>query len=298
MLIAKFMISLLVAIQLTATEASTHTSASESTQIQVENAFLKTVKSTTVSARVPGIIDTLDIEEGKAIEQGQELGRLLDSSIRLQIIRAEVAVEKARLQTENDIDRRLAEKRSAVAINELERAVSSNSKIPNTYPAKEIDRLQLVADSTILEIERAQYERDIHAQELRAAEVELDQARDLLEKHRIIAPVDGVVIAVDKSRGEWTEPGSSLFQILQTKTLRIEGFVNSAQAGVGLQGKSATISIDLEGEKHSVPGTVTFVSPETNPVNGQVRVFLEIENPDNQFRSGVRVDAVIDLQKQ
>ena len=266
--------------------------------MQVENAFLKTVKSTTVSARVPGVIDSLEVEEGSKVTRGQELGRLLDSTIRLQITRAEVALEKVRLQSEDDIDQRLAEKRSAVAINELDRAIASNKRMPNIVPVREVDRLQLVADSTLLEIERTQYDRELHAQELRMAEVELEQARDLLEKHRIVAPVNGVVVAVDKSRGEWTEPGVGLLQIVQTKTLRIEGFVNSSHAGIGLQGREATVSIDVGGKKHSVPGKVTFVSPETNPINGQVRVFLEIENPDNLYRAGVRVEAVIDIQQQ
>jgi len=289
------LISVFTALQLTS--SGTAPEKPSANQVRVENAYLKTIRSTTVSARVPGILDSLDVAEGNMVTLGQELGRLGDSSIRLQITRAEIALERARRQTENDIDLRLAEKRSAVAINELERAISSNKSIPNTYPVKEVERLQLVADASLLEIERAQYDHDIHNRDLKLAEIELEQARDMLDKHRIVSPVNGIVVAVDKSRGEWTEPGMSLMQIVQTNKLRVEGFVHATETGAGLQGSPATVSLELSGNSLSVPGVVTFVSPETNSVSGQVRIFLEIDNPANQLRAGLKVEAVINLKK-
>jgi macrolide-specific efflux system membrane fusion protein len=40
-------------------------------------------------------------------------------------------------------------------------------------------------------------------------------------------------------------------------------------------------------------GQVVFVSPEIDPVNGQVRVLIEIDNPELTLRPGTRATAVI-----
>jgi len=40
-------------------------------------------------------------------------------------------------------------------------------------------------------------------------------------------------------------------------------------------------------------GKVSFISPVANPVNGQVRVFLEIDNSKGELRPGVNVTAEI-----
>ncbi|MGC3967799.1 MAG: hypothetical protein QM775_10635 [Pirellulales bacterium] len=42
-------------------------------------------------------------------------------------------------------------------------------------------------------------------------------------------------------------------------------------------------------------GRLSFVSPEVDPVNGEVRLFVEMANPDQLLRPGLRGTLTIDL---
>lgn len=265
----------------------------EGEYVTVENAILKTINSSQLPARIAGTIELLDVSEGSRVVPGQLLGKIQDQATQLQVERARISAEKARLKASSDIDIRLAQKRLAVADNELERAVSANQRIANTYPAKEVDRLKLMADTARIEIERAQYEQDLAKQELRTAETELLQAGELLERHRLVSSTTGVVVSLEKRAGEWVEPGTSLLEIVETGKLRIEGFLAAGSPVDGLESMPGMATVLHGSQRTEVAAKVTFVSPESNPVNGQVRVFLEIENPQGLFRPGMKVETRI-----
>jgi len=261
--------------------------------VEVENALLKTIESTSVAAAVAGRIEEFKVREGDRVEIGQTLGRIRDAAVGLQLERAKIAMAMARKKQRSDIDLRLAQRKAEVANNELERAEIANTKIENTYPPKEIDRLRLVAASCALEIERAQYDREVGELEVMLAENDYRQAEELMDRHQIRSPAIGVVVSVNRRVGEWVEPGTELLQIVRIDRLRIEGFVNAAAADQGLVGQSAQVTVKKGSEEQQVPGTVVFVSPDANPVNGQIRVYLEIDNIDGGFRPGMRVQALI-----
>lgn len=265
-----------------------------SVAIPVENALLKTMESTTVAAQVSGILSALPVKEGSLITVGQEIGKVRDTAIRLQVERAKTALDIARKKQTNDIDERLAEKSEAVSLNEYLRAVEANKRVKDTYPLNEIDRLKLVADRAKLEVERATYNRNMAALDVNLAEIEVSQAQELLDRHRVIAPAPGIVVSLEKRLGEWVEPGSPLLKLVRTDRLRIEGFIKAQAALPELMGRTATILVENDQSKQTIKGQVTFVSPEANPVNSQVRIFLEVDNQTGDLRPGLRVQANID----
>jgi RND family efflux transporter MFP subunit len=263
--------------------------------VQVENALLKTIESTRLAAEVAGKIEQLTVVEGDRVVVDQPLGKIRDTAVRLQMERAQIAMARARKKQRSDIDLRLANKRWEVANNELERAESANARIANTYDPKVIDRLQLVADSTLLEIERAQHDLEVSELDVRVAENEFQQAEHLLERHQIQSPAVGVVVSINKRIGEWVEPGTELLEIVRIDRLRIEGFIAATALGKQLVGRQANVTVLRGGEERKILGKVVFVSPDANPVNGQVRIFLEIDNHEGEFRPGMRVKAFIPI---
>ena len=52
-------------------------------------------------------------------------------------------------------------------------------------------------------------------------------------------------------------------------------------------GWPAVLHVTLAEGQREFRGVVTFVSPEANPVNGQVRVLAEIENTGGKLRPGL-----------
>ena len=60
-----------------------------------------------------------------------------------------------------------------------------------------------------------------------------------------------------------------------------------------LHGRSVKLSVELDGKRVEFPGKVVFVSPEIDPVNGQVRVWAEIDNKDGRLRPGLPAKMVV-----
>ena len=70
--------------------------------------------------------------------------------------------------------------------------------------------------------------------------------------------------------------------------LRAEAFVNAHEVGGDLVGRPVTLTVDLPGApKSEFHGKIVFVNPESNPVNGQSRVWAEIENPQQTLHPGL-----------
>ncbi len=265
----------------------------QSRLVIVENAILKTIETTTVPAEATGVLVSVAVAEGSVVQQGAELAKIRDDIVRLQVDRARLQRESALRKQKNDINLQLALKSAAVSENELKRAENANRVVSNTYPQNEIDRLRLVLDRARLEIERAKHERELQDIEVEVVENEHRQAQDLLARHRIVAPNSGMIVQLEKKAGEWVEPGTKIVQIVRIDRLRIEGFVGAADATDDLAGATAKAEIAAGTKNVPSTGKVVFVSPDSNPVNGLVRVFIEIENPQGKLRPGLKVNAVI-----
>lgn len=265
-------------------------------RIEIQGAILKTIESTELAAHVAGVVQALDVHEGDSVEIGQSLGRLQDESVKLKLEQLKSQVEMLKEKQSNDIDQRLAEKGKAVAENEYQRALNANARVPDTYPRNEMDRLKLVADEAGLELERATYLRGMVKYDVESAISEYKQTYELFKRHQITAPMNGIVVSVEKRAGEWVEPGAALLKIVRIDRLRVEGFVRIEQSLGELVGRSAKVQVETGEQTHAFDGTVTFVSPDANPVNSQVRVFLEVDNSERKIRPGLRVTAVINTE--
>ncbi len=261
--------------------------------IPIEGAILKTIEATTLTSQVAGMVRELNASEGDSITVGENIGRINDEAVRLELEQLRIQVEVAKKKQANSINLRLAEKGNQVAETEYQRALGANARVPSTYPINEIDRLRLVADQAKLEVERAQYELEIAGFEVVLAQGNYRKSYELYSRHQLTAPATGVVVSVEKRPGEWVEPGTDLLRIVRIDRLRVEGFITAEHAQSNLVGRTANISQMAPNKSESVEGKVVFVSPDVNPVNSQVRVFIEIDNTAGKWRPGVRVNATI-----
>jgi multidrug resistance efflux pump len=261
--------------------------------VSVQNAILKTIELTTISSEVKGKILSIAVVEGSRINAGQFLAKVDDRAAQLEFSEAQINLAIAQSKKESDIDVRLEQKRLAVANVEYERAETANMKTPNTYSLKEIDRLRLVAETAELDVERAQHQRELNDFAFQSAYNQLRQVELMLEKFSVVATSRGTVVSVKKNVGEWVEPGQELFQIINIDRLRIEGFIDVSELSLVVEEQAAHVKVRVGEKEHEVSGRLIFISPDANPVNRQVRVHLEIDNPDLLFRPGMRVEAEI-----
>lgn len=256
-------------------------------ELRFDSALLTLIEHAEVSASEAGLILQLDVKEGDTVAEGQSLARIDDRDTKLIHARADAEVKAARTFVDNDVKIRFAKLSAAVAKAELLRATESNIQLPKSVSQAEIDRLRLFADKADLEIEQADVERQQSKLSLEIKQQELLRASLALDRRTISAPFPGMVVQLKKHRGEWVEPGVPIMRLIRLNRVRAEVFAASQKLPADLVGRSATLIANPTGKQPiKRSGTLVFVSPEIDPVNGQVRLWAEIENDDLRLRPG------------
>jgi macrolide-specific efflux system membrane fusion protein len=256
--------------------------------IHVPSALLTVVERIDVPAAEEGILTSLNVREGDLVEPGQVIGVTDTRTAALQLEQVMQDLQLAREFAKNDTRVRLARKEHELAQVELERAHKVNEGFANSVSAKEIDRLKLGVEQTRLEIEFALFEQSQNAQKAKRIEADLRLAKHQLELRKILAPIAGMIVHVEKRKGEWVNRGDLVARIVRVNRLRAEGFVDAQHAIRGLVGRPVQIEVPLDGRAPvTVEGRVVFVSPEVQPVNSQVRFWAELDNERSQLRPGL-----------
>jgi multidrug efflux pump subunit AcrA (membrane-fusion protein) len=265
------------------------------TVVRVDSPVLKTIDAITVPAQVAGVLSELAVKEGSVVKKGDLIGRIDDSVIKGEIAKSQLAIHLAKLKSDDTTDLRMAEKSAMVANNEYQRALDANRRVKDVYPENEIDRLKLLLDRATLEIEKAQKLKTIATTEWDIAIAEGNRLQTSLERHSIHATSHGMIVGIERRAGEWCDLGSALIKMVRTDVLRIEGLVSASEASQLTLGMQADVKVTLTKDQLvDAKGTLVFVSPDVNPISGQVRVFLELIVTDKRIRPGLR--PVVELQ--
>ncbi|HEY5313368.1 MAG TPA: efflux RND transporter periplasmic adaptor subunit [Pirellulales bacterium] len=261
--------------------------ASLAADVQVQSVLLTLIEEVDVPAREAGVLATIAVREGQTVKPGELLVDLEEVEARLRKERAQLELNVAQMDAKNDLKVRFAAKSLDVARAELRRANESIEKYRKSISESELDTLRLNVTGGELEVEQAEKNLAVAAVNSQMKENELAAAAYKLQQCRITAPIAGMVVQLKRHRGEWVEPGQPVMRIVRLDRLRAEGFVPARELGESLTGRPVLLTVDLPGRPGTrFPGKLVFVSPEINAVNGQVRVWAEIENTGFELRPG------------
>ena len=264
-------------------------------RIEVPSMLIQLIEQVDVPARAAGVLTEVKVQEGDMVERDEPLAQIMDIEARHAETRAKAELEIARLGAENDVNVRFAGKSAEVAKAELQRAAAANKKYPGSVSQSEIDRLQLAVDRAALEIEQAQRDFQVAKQSHGIKQSDYRLACHQVQQRKIVAPLAGMVVQVNRFRGEWVEPKDAVMRILRIDRLRAEGFLNAKDLRHNLQGSPVTLTVDLPGEPGvKFPGKIVFLSPEIDPVNAQIRIWAEVENVDLRLRPGMRAKMTVE----
>ncbi len=261
--------------------------------IVVKNAILKPTQTVSVAAGVAGVIESVLVTEGDVVSLDQAIVRIRCDEAKLNHEKAKLVLLTATAKADRDVDIRLAEKSAQVAEQELGRTLKANSLAADTYPANEVDRYRLMFERAKIEVERYKLDQQLSILAKKQAEIELKQTQQAIDRHTISSMTQAMVVSVEKHAGEWTDPSTKILELMSIDRLRVEGFVD-ANDGLELKkGQQTSVMITVAKTTQSVQGKVMFVSPTANPANGQIRVFIEVDNQESKFRPGMTVVATI-----
>ena len=264
--------------------------------VRFEKGIIRIIQSVEVPAQRAGIVEVLNLREGDQVSNDEIVGNLNNKPLRLELEKARTRYEIAKPQSSDTTLVDYAESTAAVAMAELTRARNANRSVALAISDTEMDRLELVHSKSNLESDKAQIDLDVAKLNQKLARVEVADAENEIEQCNIKSPIDGLVVSVNKSSGEWVNPGDPLFKIVRINRLRVEGQVRVDKTiGIMINSK-ATVEVRLPDDVTVTrEGKVVFVSPEVNTLNGNVNVWVEFENSDGRLRPGLQADVAIEL---
>jgi len=170
----------------------------EVTRTAVDDAFTSTgtvtaTQRAALSARTAGLVARVAVDAGAQVEAGDPLLELDPELARLALERAEAGLHSARLQLRESERRR----------EEIERLRANNSVA------------QTEADARVAEAEVA-------AAAAAELEIVVQQQRELLARHVVVAPFAGVVARKLTEAGEWVATGTPVLELVGMDELRID----------------------------------------------------------------------------
>lgn len=257
-------------------------------EIKLENALVTLIDAVEISAGKSGRIDIVKKSEGDRVSKDDVLATIDARSAELKRDRAKIDHEMAKTNALDDINIRFSQKSLEVARAELKRAISTNKRFANTVSQAELDRLELLFQKAELELEKAKKDQRVLEFTRRLREKDLQIAEQELIDHKLISPIDGVVVGIEKKKGEWIDESQIALKIVRTDRLRVEGFLHVSKALGVKKDRKCTFHFDDGKRQLKFPGTVTFVNPDANPVNSEVKIWAEIQNADSNLLPGLR----------
>jgi macrolide-specific efflux system membrane fusion protein len=255
----------------------------------VESALVRLIQQVEVPARAQGVLASLLATEGDHVERGALLAQVDDAEAKLLEGRATIELQLNQEKVANDVAIRSAQKALTFGQAEFKRIERAAQGIPGSISISELEEVRLRAEKAELDLEEAQLARRQDQLNVELKNQELALSKHNVDIRRIVAPINGVVVQVLKQPGEWVEPGEKVLRIVRIDRLRVEGLVPVDDLPPDLRGAPVSITLNRTPKgptTHS--GKVVFVSPEINPVNGQVRIWAEVDNQDGVLKPGLR----------
>jgi macrolide-specific efflux system membrane fusion protein len=254
--------------------------------IEVQSVVLRLLEEAEVPSQEAGVITDVAVREGQRVKQGELLTQIDDQVAKLAAEAARAKYDSAKAKAMNDVRVRFARKSTEVSEAELRRSTESIEHFAKSVSQSQLDVEKLTVQKNQLEGEQAVQEQQIATLEMRQQECELNAARTQIARRKVVAPFDGVIVQIYARKGEWAEPGQKALRVVNVDRLKAEGFIRAEDATDHVVGRAIRLVIEPGGEQNTFAGKIVFVSPEVDPITGQVRIWAEIDNRDGRLRPG------------
>lgn len=238
-------------------------------------------KQVKIIPRVPGVIESVLVEEGQRVTEGQVIATLEKRDYLLAVRQAQANLQSARANA------RLAKIMADSASTQAERM-----KVLHRTDAISRSKLDQSSDGELMGAARA----DAAVAQVRQAQVGLDAARIKLADTEIVAPYAGLVVKRLMDEGEicGMMPPGIIMIVADVDWMKIEGSVGEMDLRVLEEGMAATVRVDALGGEE-IQGTIELISPMVDPRTRTAGVRVVVENSGHRLEMGMSAEISIDL---
>ena len=276
-----------------------------------ERALLRTIAVTgtlaaedqiTLSAKVAGRVERIDVDLGTRVRRGQAVAQLDQTDFKLRVEQAEAALQQARVRlglSPTGKDEAVEPEKTAIV--RQARAVLDEARLTRDRGVKLLEqelvaRAQLDTAESNLQVAEGRYQDAL--EEVRNRQAVLAQRRSELELTRqqltdtvVLAPVDGAVSQRQASAGEYLAAGAPMATLVRIHPLRLRVSVPEREAAGVRVGQAVRVTID--GDATAYTGRVTRLAPIVQELNRTLTVEAEVPNERGALRAGAFARAEI-----
>jgi RND family efflux transporter MFP subunit len=245
--------------------------------------------------KVPGRVDSLRVDLGSLVREGQIVATLVPTDYELRVRQAEAALQQARVRlglaaegVEGTVDPEgtpLVRQRRAV-VNE---ARLNRDRMRTIFDRGLIARATLDAAEASLEVAEGQYEdalEEIRTREgvLAQRRSELEIARQQLQDTVLRAPMTGAVRERQGSIGEYRAAGTPVLHLVRTHPLRLKLAVPERETAALRVGQP--VRVRLEGDARRHDGRLARIGAAIDEANRTLPIEAVVPNPRDELRPG------------
>lgn len=256
----------------------------------------------TVSFKVTGRLDSLDVDLGSTVEKGQAIGKLTPTDFQLRVTQSDAALQQARARlglvaegTDETVDlAKTALVRQAQAVldqSKLTRERASSFAKQGIGSQADLDN----ADANF-RVAEGRYQDAIEEVRNRQAlltqrRTELELAKQALSDSRLTAPFAGRVRERHATPGQYLGTGAPVVTIVKVNPLRLRLSIPERESSSVRVGQ--VVRVTLEGDPIAHQGRVTRISPAIEEDSRTLNIEAEVANPAGLLRPGAFANAEV-----
>ena len=256
----------------------------------------------TVSFKVTGRLDSLDVDLGSTVQKGQAIGSLSPRDFELRVTQADAALQQARARlglaadgTDETVDlAKAALVRQAQAVLDQskltrDRAASfAKQGIGSQADFEAADANYRVAEGRYQDaIEEVRNRQALLAQR----RTELELAKQALSDSRLTAPFAGRVRERHATPGQYLATGAPVVTIVKVHPLRLRVSIPERESSSVRVGQ--VVRVTLEGDSTMHQGRVSRISPAIEENSRTMNIEAEVANPGGLLRPGAFANAEV-----
>jgi HlyD family secretion protein len=240
-----------------------------------------------VSAKYPGRLVDITVDEGSAVKTGQVLGRVSSPELEAKLREAKYDVERAKEKIAQAGS--LIDERNAVLANAKAEFDRGQDLVARDAMSKEMfDQRRRDYEGSQASVQEAIGQREEADLAVKSAQAEVDRFEAMLQDLVLVSPRTGRVQYQLARNGEMVAAGGKVLTVLDLQDVYMTIFVPEATAGKVAIGDEARIILDPF-PQYVVPASVSFVAADAQFTPKTVET--QDEREKLMFRVKLQIDA-------
>jgi HlyD family secretion protein len=209
---------------------------------------------TIVSAEANGKLLQLSIEEGLDVKAGQQVGLIDTIQLHLKKKQLEYSIA-AVLAKKPDIAKQLSSIREKIDFTTKEKARFERLLKDDAATQKQVDDLNSQLEVLQREYSALQSSLQISTnsftKETLPLQAQIDQLNDQIEKSKIVAPKDGIVLAKYSEEGEVAMTGKALYKMADVSIINLRAYISGTQLPGLKIGQEVKVMVDANADAYN-----------------------------------------------